>query len=315
MTHPLGGDDADGDDDIAAVLLADAVAQDDAESDTDPPGDPAATDLPDTGATRQPDMGEPLTQPPATPPASTQPPAAQPNPAPPAAVPPATPAPPQPPASPPGPPQPGSAPATGTDPDYYPANTPLADMTAPQREAYWRSHARKHEDRVKAMSDYEELRATKEKYDALVTASQTEQERAVAEARRQGHAEAMQQAGGRLVEAYVRAAAAGRLDEQRVNALLEGMDRTRFLDQQTGEVAADRVTTFVHALAPAPQPAEPAAGSQQTPPQPATPPAPAPLTSGPDFGQGRQQSSRPTGLAAGRELARQRFGTNQPASA
>lgn len=183
-------------------------------------------------------------------------------------------------------------------------------MTAEQREAYWRHYARRNEDRLKQMSDYEDLKKVKESYDALVAASQTDQERAVAEARRQGHAEAMGQAGGRLVEAYVRAAAAGRLDDERVNALLDGMDRAKFLDQKTGEVATDRVYQFVHALAPAaPAPAVPATApeaQQAAPAQPATPPR------GPDMGQGQPSTSRPTGLDAGREIARQRFAKQQP---
>lgn len=188
-------------------------------------------------------------------------------------------------------------------------------MATEHQAAYWKHQARKHEERNRQMADYEQLKAIKDSYDAMVTASQTEQERAVAEARRQGHTEAMAQAGSRLVEAYVRAAAATRLDDERVNALLDGMDRAKFLNSQTGEVDTDRVYSFVHALAPAaPAPVAVPVGAPEA--QQAVPAAPAQPAGtpprGPDFGQGHPAASRPTGLEAGREIARQRFAGQQP---
>jgi len=220
MTYPLppGAGDDSGDDEIAELLLANAIGA----LDLPGMGDPSTT--PDMGVPPMTAPTPPTTPPVPTPPVPTPPPAQ-------ASTPPA------------GVPQNG--------PDGFPLNTPLTEMNAEQQACYWRDKARKHEDRVKQMADYDQLKATKDSYDALVAASQTDQERAVAEARRQGHAEATTQAGGRLVEAYVHAAAAGRLDQERVNALLGGMDRSKFLDAATGEVDTDRVTAFVHALAPA----------------------------------------------------------------
>lgn len=199
---------------------------------------------------------------------------------------------------------------TPTDPadPGFPANTPIAEMTVAQQAAYWKFQARKHENTVKAQGDYADLKAKAEEYQKLVAASQTEHERAVAEARRQGHAEALQSAGGQLVEQWIRAAASGRLPEDSVNALLEGVDRNRFLAPGGAGVDTDRVYAFVNSLIPA------AAAPQQVP-----VPAPAPITQpvsgyvpapsgGPDFGQGQAPSTRPAGLAAGREIARQRFG-------
>lgn len=185
-------------------------------------------------------------------------------------------------------------------------------MNAEQQAAYWRTQARKHEQRVKSMGDYEDLKTKAEEYAKLVESQQSEQEKAVAEARRQGRTEALTEAGAQLVEQWVRAAANGRLAEESVNALLEGLDRTRFLTKQGG-VDTAKVTAFVNQLAlavPAPAPAgEPAAGTpagQQQPPAQVT--AAVTPTRGPDFGQGQPSTSRPAGLAAGREIARQRFG-------
>ncbi len=220
--------------------------------------------------------------------------------------------------------QPNPATGTGQHPDGFPPNTPLAEMSVDQQAAYWKHQARKHEQRVKDMGDYDQLKTQADEYQRLVTASQTEHERAVAEARRQGHAEALTAAGGQLVEQWLRAAAANRLHQDSVNALLEGLDRSRFLTAQGG-VDTDKVYAFVNSVAPQPATAGDATGA---PGQPATtagapPAAPTVLphvaapARGPDFGQGQQGATRLTGLARGRELARQRFGTGntqQPAA-
>ncbi len=208
---------------------------------------------------------------------------------------------------------PPAAPATPPqEPDGFPANTPLTQMTESQQAAYWKAQARKHEDRVKAMGDYEKYKTAFDEYERLLTASQTEQEKAVAEARRQGHAEALAAAGGQLVEQWVRAAAAGRLAEQSVDALLSGLDRSRFL-RTDGGVDTDKVYQFVGSITPSPAPAvQPAAVAPV--PAPATPPVVTP-TGGPDFGQGTPGSSRPSGINAGRELARQQFAAQHQSTA
>jgi len=210
-------------------------------------------------------------------------------------------------------------PATGAGqqyPDGFPPNTPLTEMSVDQRESYWKYQARKHEQRVKDMGDYDSLREKAQQYEALVAASQTDSERAIAEARRQGHAEALASAGGQLVEQWFRAAAAGRIGEESVNALLSGLDRQRFLNAQGG-VDTDRVYAFVNSVAPAPVsvPAVPATGTPghvqpagQPMPQPAVMPHVAAPARGPDFGQGQPGAARSSGLARGREMARQRFG-------
>lgn len=211
------------------------------------------------------------------------------------------------------PPAPGAPP---TDPEVfnYPANTALAQMTAEQQAEYWRHKARKHEDRNKATSDYDQLKQQATEYQKLVEAQQTEHQRAVTEARRQGHAAALTEAGGQLVEQWVRAAAAGRLAQESVDALLGGLDRSRFL-HPNGGVDTDKVYALVSSIAPAaPASSAPAAGAPGQPPQPGQPapvPAPAPVVrpaGAPDFGQGQPSAPTASGLEAGREIARKRFG-------
>lgn len=250
-----------------------------------------------------------------------------------------TPAPPAPaPAPVPGPPpQPAPAPTPAPPPNHqsqtnpqntagkfvengevydFPEHTPLASMTANQQSEYWRHKARRHEDRVKGMSDYDTLKETAAKYSQLVAASQTEQERAVAEATRQGHATALKEFGGQLVEQWFRVHTAGRLPEESVNALLSGLDRTQFIDAN-GNVDAVKVQTFVNSIVPAarpatvPAPAGAGPGSGQPPAAPAPQPTAPPR--GPDLGQGTPTNPPKSGLEAGRELARARFGTKTAA--
>lgn len=350
------GRDYDEDDEIGAVLLADAIASMHAAQ------PPAPQHPPVTGITHTaPDKGISVTyQQPGAPAAPANPQYHQPTPPAPAPVPgdpnpqpqppapvpqPPMPAMPQytippapaqqaPPQSPPatgGPGQPGQQPVTGEGGDVYnyPPNTALAQMSPEQQAEYWRHKSRKHEDRVKGMGDYDQLKEQATQYQALVATTQSEHDKAVAEARRQGQTEAMQQAGGQLVEQWVRAAVAGRLPRENEDALISGLDRNAFLTAKG--VDTDKVHAFVNSIIPVQVvPAVPAAvtappGGQPAPvlgqPPAAVPPAQQPQLvpqyaappRGPDFGQGQPNSTQPTGLAAGREIARQRFPAANPA--
>jgi hypothetical protein len=196
-------------------------------------------------------------------------------------------------------------------------------MTPEQQVNYWQFQSRKHEQRVQAMGDYEQLKAQATEYQQHLAANQTEHQRAITEAHRQGASEALAQANGQLVEQWVRAAAAGRLPQESVDALLSGLNRQAFVSN--GAVDTDRVWSFVSSLTGAPQglpqsqPPAPAIAPQfgQQPPQ--QPPAQQPPvlqpvgpTGAPDFGQGQQPAPKPSGLEAGRLLAQQRFAKNTP---
>jgi hypothetical protein len=306
MTDPLppgADDDTDDEDAIAQLLLADAMAEPSAE--------------PGMGEPQQPDMGDPMTtpnQPPAQP--ATGAPSAQPATDPPSPSPQSQPQPPAQPAM--GAPAgSGKTYATGANGEDlgYPLHTPVAEMTAKEEAAYWRHKARLHEDRWKGVADYDAVKDKAAQYDRLVATQQTEHEKAVAAARAEGRADALQQAGGQVVDFAVRAAAAGRMSKEAVDGLLGHLDRSRFVDSVTGAVDADKVYQFIGSIAPTPvASADPTAGTPTGQPGVAAPgagalgtPSTATPPRGPDFGQGQPSSSRPTGLAAGAEIARQRF--------
>lgn len=152
------------------------------------------------------------------------------------------------------------------------------DLPPEQQIAYWMHRSRKHEDRVEAMRDYDELKGIKTQYDQLVAQNQTEHERAVSEARRQGELAAMARANPMLVEAYVRSAAAARgVDDEAVADFLDTTRLDAFITP-TGQVDTAKVYRQVTRMAPtqaAPPAGVPAAPAAQTPPGPAAgqPPA------------------------------------------
>jgi hypothetical protein len=215
-----------------------------------------------------------------------------PAPVPAAPVPAPTPAPPPAPVPPAPQPTPTPAPqAPGVrlpDPDageglpYYQEGVPWRQLPPEQQVAYWMHRSRKHEDRVSQMRDYDELRSIKTQYDQLLTQSQTEHERAIAEARRQGETTAMARANTMLVEAYVRSAAAARgVDDEAVSDFLDTTRLDAFISASTGQVDTAKVYRQVSRMAgagasavtPAGVPAAPAVPAPPMNAQPPQPPA------------------------------------------
>jgi hypothetical protein len=238
-------------------------------------------------------MTQPAPAPPPTPapaPAPAPPPAPAPAPPPaPAPAPAPTPAQPQAPAG-----RQPSDPGTGEDLPYYQEGVPWRSLPADQQLAYWMHRSRKHEDRVATMRDYDELKAVKTQYEQLVTQTQTEHERAIADARRQGETTAMARANTMLVEAYIRSAAAARgVDDEAVNDFLDTSKLEAFIGS-TGQVDTAKVYRQVARMAPAAAapatgvPAAPAAPAPPAPPNGQQPPQPVtgqPFTGQPFAGQ------------------------------
>ncbi len=138
---------------------------------------------------------------------------------------------------------PDDAPAADAQPDAAPdTDTPAAPETDWKAEAEkWKVQARKHEERAKANAT-----AAKE-LDQFRQASMSEQEKAIETARAEARAEAVTAMGRRLVDAEVRAAAKGRIAD--VDALLDGLDRARFLGED-GEPDVKAINGWVDRLAP-----------------------------------------------------------------
>lgn len=135
-----------------------------------------------------------------------------------------------------------------SDPPPPPPPPPPADDKDWKTEAEnLTREARKWEERAKANA-----KAAKE-LDDMRKASMSDQEKAISDARADAEKSAALRYGGRLVDAEIRAAAAGRnLD---VPALLEGLDRSRFLTDD-GEPDAKAIAKWVDRIAP-PAPAKP----------------------------------------------------------
>jgi hypothetical protein len=139
----------------------------------------------------------------------------------------------------------------------FPENTPVAEMEPAQQVAYWKHQARKHENTVKEFGkrygNYDQIAERARQYDALLASTQTDQERAVAEARKsaaeEARAAAVAEFGGQLVAARLHSALAGRLDQEQIEGLIEGVDPRRFLDD-SGAVDTDKVTKWADRVAP-----------------------------------------------------------------
>lgn len=107
----------------------------------------------------------------------------------------------------------------------------------------WKSHARKQEDRAKSNAQ-----ALKE-LDKFKEASMSDLEKAVAQAKADVRTETLREVGGRLAAAEIRASAAGRLTDEQLEGLLEGLNFGAFLDDE-GDVDKAKVTSWVDRIAP-----------------------------------------------------------------
>lgn len=127
--------------------------------------------------------------------------------------------------------------------DTAPSEQPEATSSDTVEVEKWRSLARKHEERAKANAT-----AAKE-LERLKAQAMSDSDRAVAEARTEERQLVTREYGARLVAAEVRAAAAGRPVD--VDALLEGVDLGRFLDD---EAEPDRraINDWLDRIAPRP---------------------------------------------------------------
>lgn len=183
------------------------------------------------------------------------------------------------------------APPSGSD--EFPAETPWAQMSVEQQAAYWRTQAKKHEERARktdALAAWKkENEAKVADYDRLLEASKTEHERALdavkAETAESVRREVRGQMIRELVDAEFRAAARGALTKDQVSKLLAPLDPNYFV-ADNGGVDVDKISTYVAELSPAP-----AAGNG------------AGKASWPDTGQGRRGAhSGSASVQAGAEL-------------
>lgn len=107
----------------------------------------------------------------------------------------------------------------------------------------WKTLSKKNEERAKANA------AAAKELEQLRLQSMSDQEKAVEQARTEARAEALATVGGRLVDASIRVAAAGRLPDETVAVLLQGLDRSKFLGED-GEPDEKSIATFMDGIAP-----------------------------------------------------------------
>jgi hypothetical protein len=138
----------------------------------------------------------------------------------------------------------------------FPENTPVEDMTVEEQAAYWRHHARKHEDRLKKQPSPAELRQLREQaaeLERLQEENASADEKALKAARKEGASAERTRLGQRLAAAELKAAAAGKVAG--FEALVEDLNLSKFVGED-GEPDAEAITATVErliALAPAQQ--------------------------------------------------------------
>jgi hypothetical protein len=144
----------------------------------------------------------------------------------------------------------------------FPKDTPLAEMEAPEREAYWKHHSKKHESAKKNLErvldglkpeDVTELKEIKGKYDALVansTTDQTELANAVAAAKEDGIKEERARVAPYLLDLEIKSVLGDRYDAERMKTVL-GKVKTSDFFTATGDVDTESVKGYFDILFPA----------------------------------------------------------------
>lgn len=164
----------------------------------------------------------------------------------------------------------------------YPAQTPVAEMTAPQQAAYWRDKARTHENRA---TEYrtavggktaDEVRT---ELDTLRREKMTADERAIEDAKRTERESVAREYGPRSVRTAFDLLL-GDMPEQERNEEIELLDLSKFLTSD-GNVDTAKVRSHAAKIAPA------AKGSG---------------TGTRDFGQGKRGGSAASGTSAGADM-------------
>jgi hypothetical protein len=136
----------------------------------------------------------------------------------------------------------------------FPEGTPLAEMSVEQREAYWKFQARKHEERNKAFDGLTpealaDLRERANKQQQLERELMSDKDKAVLEAKEAATAEVRDQYAQRLAASEFKAAAAGRIEAERLANLLEDIDLRRYVTD-SGDIDTERIAKKVDAWAP-----------------------------------------------------------------
>lgn len=105
-------------------------------------------------------------------------------------------------------------------------------------------------DRMKAERNaaQAQAKALEKELEEIKRSQMTDQEKAIAEARAEARAEALAEAGSNIAAAEFKAAAAGRLEDDQLTTLLDGLDLKAFLTD--GQVDTAKIASFMDGIAP-----------------------------------------------------------------
>jgi hypothetical protein len=144
----------------------------------------------------------------------------------------------------------GAAPAgaqpTGNSDKGFPSDTPVAQMTDSQAAAYWKYHARKHEDKVRAYGDLtpEQVKQMHDRNQELENEKLTADQRTLKEATDKAAAEARAAAEAelrpKLLASQLKAVASASLQGEQLDAWLDGVDPAKFVGDN-GEIDQEKV--------------------------------------------------------------------------
>ena len=144
----------------------------------------------------------------------------------------------------------GAGSGSGSDKDHgFPKDTPLAEMSVEQREAYWKFHARQHEGVAKSRADYDQQKADAEKWRKHQEDNKAPDQKVVDQAAEKARLDERTKLAPRLVAAEFKALSAGDIPKELLDGFLEDVDYTKYLDAN-GDIDTAKVQKRVDALNP-----------------------------------------------------------------
>lgn len=165
------------------------------------------------------------------------------------AVPPVPPAPPGVPGQP-APPAPPGTPPPGEPDRGYPANTPLVEMNADQREAYYKFHNRKAEERLDQFKGVtpEQVQQMQQRLEELESAQLTADQKALKDAEKAARAAADAEWGPKYLRSELKSLVSSVItDKEQRDAFMAVTDPKLFVGDN-GEISEDKVMGHLTAL-------------------------------------------------------------------
>ena len=131
----------------------------------------------------------------------------------------------------------------------FPADTPVAEMSADQQVAYWKDKARKHEQRANSRSDYDDLKARAARLEQIEREHESEQDKAVREAREAGATDARTAVQQETTAAMARMALRARgVKDEEITSFVNETNLSVFVNDE-GQVDDERLLARVEKYA------------------------------------------------------------------